>query len=332
MAERAWRYDPLRPGAWQRLWLRLVVDAATLPRLPEARARVLRHLDRWRPRPVAATVPRVTAIQDFDARLAALHARFCDLPGAVVAFSGGVDSAMLLHACQKALGQERVLAITARSPSLPAAELDAAVAVARELGARHLVVETHEMERSEYRRNAPDRCFFCKSELFEVIARELAPLPEARWPVVYGAIADDLHDHRPGHVAARQRGVLAPLADAGLTKDDVRRYSRAHGLSTAEKPSFACLSSRIPYGTPVEPETLRRLEAAEAVLRGLGFEQFRVRHHGTVARVELLPDALERAVLVHREAIVAGIRAAGYTYVALDLVGYRTGAMNEVLR
>jgi uncharacterized protein len=263
--------------------------------------------------------------------LAALDANLRALPGAVVAFSGGVDSAALLHACARVLAG-RVLAITADSPSLPRVELDEAGRFARELGVRHLIVATHELARPGYRRNDGDRCYHCKTELFAAIDAELRGKPEAAWPVLYGAIADDLADHRPGARAAAERGVRAPLAEAGWRKDDVRAYCRAHGLAVAHKPSFACLASRIPYGTEVEPAVLARIEAAEAVLRSLGYGQFRVRHHGDVARVELLPEDISRAAQHDRERITAGIRAAGYAYVALDLAGYRTGAMNEVLR
>ncbi|MHC4512882.1 MAG: ATP-dependent sacrificial sulfur transferase LarE [Planctomycetota bacterium] len=253
------------------------------------------------------------------------------LPGAVVAFSGGVDSAMLVHACAHALG-DRVLAVTADSPSLPRAELLEALAFAREHRVHHRILETRELQRTGYRANGSDRCYFCKTELFEVMGQELREMTEGGWPVLYGAIADDVQDHRPGSKAAAEHGVLAPLADVGLSKADVRRYSREHGLPTADKPSFACLSSRVPYGTAIDKKMLNQLERAEQVLRDLGYKQFRVRHHGPVARIELLPEELARAVLEDRDRILQGVREAGYAYVSLDLAGYRTGAMNEVLR
>lgn len=265
----------------------------------------------------------------YETRIEALLAALRALPGAVVAFSGGVDSAALVFACRLALG-ERVLAVTAVSASLPDEELAEARAFCAAHGLRHELVRTRELARAGYRRNAPDRCFHCKDELFGTLAAALAGRPEAGWPVLYGAIADDLAEHRPGGAAARAHGVRAPLAEAGLSKADVRRFSRSHGLGTAEKPAFACLASRVPYGTPVDAALLARLAAAEAVLRNLGYRQFRVRHHDTVARVELLPEDLPRA-LAERHAIQAGIAKAGYTYVALDLLGYRAGAMNEVL-
>jgi uncharacterized protein len=213
---------------------------------------------------------------------------------------------------------------------LPRTELSLAREFTAAHGIRHLVIQTQELRREGYRRNAPDRCYFCKSELFETMIAEL----EGRkwdWPLLYGAIADDLSDHRPGARAASEHRVLAPLADAQLSKEDVRRYSREHGLSTAEKPSFACLSSRVPYGTAIDRELLQKIESAEELLRRLGFTQFRVRHHGNLARVELPPDDLERALQL-RSQISAGIRAVGYAYVTLDLLGYRTGSMNEVLQ
>ena len=263
--------------------------------------------------------------------LGALRRELSRLDSVVVAFSGGVDSAMLLHALRAAFA-ERVLAVTADSPSLPRAELDDARAFTALYGVRHEIVATDELARPGYTANASDRCYFCKTELFETIARHFVGRGERDWPVLYGAIADDLLDHRPGARAAAEHGIRAPLADAGWTKADVRRYSHEHGLPTADKPSFACLASRVPYGTTVDAAVLRKLEAAEAVLRALGFRQFRVRHHGDVARVELLPDDFASAVAQHRDAIVGGIRAAGYVYVALDLRGYRSGSMNEVLR
>lgn len=264
----------------------------------------------------------------FATKVAALQRQLAALPGAVVAFSGGVDSTMLLHACVAALGA-RTVAVTADSPSLPRAELAECCALAQELGARHVVLPTAELERAAYRQNGGDRCYHCKKELFVAVAQRRAEIGPEPWPVLYGAIVDDLGDHRPGHRAAAEHGVLAPLIDCGFAKVDVRRYSREHGLRTADKPSFACLSSRVPVGTAIDRELLQRIERAEAVLRSHGFRQFRVRHHGDVARLELGPDELARAVAL-REPLAAGIRAAGYRYVALDLLGYRHGSMNQV--
>ncbi|MBL8729214.1 MAG: ATP-dependent sacrificial sulfur transferase LarE [Planctomycetes bacterium] len=270
-----------------------------------------------------------TASLSYEQKLAHLRGALAALPGAVVAFSGGVDSTALLHACVAALG-ERSVAVTADSPSLPRAELAEAEALAREIGARHVVLPTHELERPGYRANAGDRCFHCKNELFVTVAQQRASIAPADWAVVYGAITDDLGDHRPGQQAAADHGVGAPLVDAGMGKDDVRRYSREHGLRTADKQSFACLSSRVPYGTPIDAAVLQRIERAEAVLRELGFRQFRVRHHDRLARVEVGPDELPRAFEL-RATLGERIEAAGYLYVALDVFGYRSGSLNDLL-
>jgi uncharacterized protein len=262
-------------------------------------------------------------------KVALLKAQLARLPGAVVAFSGGVDSTMLLHACRAALG-DRCVAVTADSPSLPRAELADATALARDLGVRHVILPTHELDRTEYRANAGDRCYHCKKELFVTVAMRRAEIGPEAWPVTYGAIVDDLGDHRPGQRAAAEHHVLAPLIDAGFAKVDVRRYSREHGIRTADKPSFACLSSRVPYGTSIDAPLLSQIERAEQVLRGLGFRQFRVRHHGDVARIELAPEEMPHA-MAHREALTSAVQAAGYAFVALDLAGYRSGSMNKVL-
>ena len=273
--------------------------------------------------PATATLP-------YEQKLARLREDLAALRGAVVAFSGGVDSSALLHACAGVLG-DRVVAVTADSPSLPRVELQEAMAVASEIGVRHVILPTHELERPEYRANAGDRCYHCKKELFVTVAQQRTTIAPADWAVVYGAITDDLGDHRPGQRAAAEHEVVAPLVDAGFDKQDVRRYSRDAGLRTADKPSFACLSSRIPPGMPVDAASLARIEAAEDALRGLGFRQFRVRHHAEVARVEVGEDELERA-FAQRLEIGARLRAAGYTFVALDVFGYRTGSLNALLR
>lgn len=271
--------------------------------------------------PAAAALP-------YEQKVDALHTALRQWPGAVVAFSAGVDSTMLLHACRQALGL-RVVAVTADSPSLPRAELAEARQLAAELGVRHVVLPTDELAQPGYRANAGDRCYFCKQELFVVVARQRAAIAPADWPVAYGAITDDLGDHRPGQRAAAEHGVRAPLVDAGFGKVDVRRYSRDHGLRTADKQSFACLSSRVPFGTPIDREVLARIERAEQVLRDLGFRSFRVRHHDSVARIEVGQDELERAFAV-REALRQGVQRAGYAFVALDLFGYRSGAFNSL--
>jgi pyridinium-3,5-biscarboxylic acid mononucleotide sulfurtransferase len=252
------------------------------------------------------------------------------MDGVVVAFSGGVDSTLLLAAAVEALG-ENTLAITGRSPSIPAREMDEARSLAEGLGARHRFVETREMENPQYRANPPDRCYHCKHVLFETllaVAREEG-LPQ----VVEGSNADDRGDYRPGSGAIRDLAIRSPLAEVGLSKDEIRALSRARELPTWNKPAMACLASRIPYGEEITPERLGRVERSEVSLRELGFVQLRVRDHGDVARIELSEAELGRMVDEDlRGQVVVALKAAGYRYVALDLQGYRTGAMNEVLK
>ena len=241
----------------------------------------------------------------------------------VVAFSGGVDSTFLLAVAVDCLG-ENALAVTGVSPSLAEAERDEAAALARRLGARHRWIETGELAQPGYVANAPDRCYHCKSDLFERL-QAVARAEGYPW-VVEGANLDDLGDVRPGRQAAREQRVRSPLLEAGLDKAAIRQLSRALGLPTWEKPAMACLASRIPHGIPVTIERLGQVERAEAALRSLGFRSVRVRHHETIARIELPPD--ERARLldptVARQA-VQGVKAAGYQFVVLDLEGYRPG-------
>ncbi len=241
----------------------------------------------------------------------------------LVAFSGGVDSTFLLAAAVECL-RENVLAVTGLSPSIPATEREEAAALARRLGASHRCIETGEMERAGYVANGPDRCFFCKTDLFERL-QELAQAESYAW-VVDGSNLDDLSDIRPGREAARRQGVRSPLAEAGLTKAAIRALSRAMGLPTWDKPAMACLASRIPQGTPVTIQRLSQVEAAEAALKELGFRQIRVRHHETIARIELPPE--ERSRLLDpalADEVVRRLKAAGYQFVVLDLEGYRPG-------
>jgi pyridinium-3,5-biscarboxylic acid mononucleotide sulfurtransferase len=248
----------------------------------------------------------------------------------LVAYSGGVDSAYLAWAASAARG-DRVLCVTADSPSYPRRHRDLAVRIAREFGLRHEFVQTEEMERPEYRANPANRCYYCKHELFT----HLAEIARHRGlaVVVDGNNADDRGDYRPGRQAAREFGVRSPLDEADLTKLEIRELSREAGLPTADEPASACLSSRIPYDSEVTEPKLEMIERAEEALRVLGFRVFRVRHHDTLARLEI--DRAEMARALEPElntAIVRDLKAAGYKYVSLDLQGYRTGSLNEVLR
>ena len=248
----------------------------------------------------------------------------------VVAFSGGVDSTFLARAAKDALGDGATL-VTADSETYPASELEETRRLAAHLGMRQEVIRTHELERPEYARNASDRCFHCKEELFT----RLAPIARAGGSaqVIYGANMDDLGDHRPGMKAAEARGVRAPLIEAGLWKAEIRAMSRELGLPTWDKPSFACLSSRFQYGDPITAEKLRRVDEAEAFVRGLGFRQFRVRDHDRLARLELAPEEMARLWQEDRHgAIVRRFRELGYLYVTLDLQGFRSGSANEALK
>jgi len=249
--------------------------------------------------------------------------------GAVVAFSGGVDSALLLAAARQALG-DRALAAIGRSPSYPAREHAAALELASQIGARHVTVDPGELADPRYRSNPADRCFICKGTLFRALlalARR-----EGLAAVVEGSNADDAHDYRPGMKAARELGVRAPLMEVGLTKLEIRELARGLGLPVWDKPSLACLASRIPYGTPITEEKLGRIDRAEEALRGLGLQQVRVRDHGDVARIEVEPATLARLLDGElRQAVVGAVKSAGYRYVSLDMEGYRTGSMNEAL-
>jgi len=255
-----------------------------------------------------------------------LRAILTGMEGCVIGFSGGVDSTLLFAVAAELLG-ERALAVTATSQTYPERELNEARELAGRIGGRHLVIVSEELEIPEFRDNPRNRCYYCKKELFGKL-RVIADR-EGLQHVLDGTNIDDAGDHRPGRTAAAELGVRSPLEEAGFTKQDIRDLSRTLGLPTWDKPAFACLSSRFPYGTAITPARVGQVGRAEESLRSLGFRTLRVRYHGSVARIELGEGEFELATGIHRNDIVRVVKAAGFTYVALDLQGYRTGAMNE---
>lgn len=248
----------------------------------------------------------------------------------VVAFSGGVDSAYLAWVASDVLA-DRCLAVTADSPTAPRDQLEEASAFARHYNIRHEVIQTFEMDNPEYRQNDSKRCFHCKTELFGRLEEFMKDRP--RGLVLDGTNCDDLGDYRPGRAAAKNFQVRSPLVEAGLNKAEIRELSRRAGLPTWDKPAFACLGSRFPYGSEITPEKLDKVGRGEQVLKRLGFRVFRVRHHDTIVRLEIGPEELPRALNVKMAALLTDeFKKIGYQYVTLDLEGYRSGAMNEVLR
>jgi uncharacterized protein len=255
--------------------------------------------------------------------------KLAEIPSLIVALSGGADSAYLAWAAQRALGT-RALSVTALSPSYSAHDRNIVEDFVRAQNIHHQFVETREMENPAYRANAADRCFYCKDELFSVL--DALALQRGFTATAYGVNADDTLDFRPGHRAAKEHRVLAPLLDVGMRKSEIRALSQRAGLPTWDRPASACLASRVPYGTEVTPERLALVERGEAALRSLGFRQFRVRLHDKLARVEIAPDEMPRALSPDMAATIAKeLKAAGFAYVSLDLEGYRQGSLNETL-
>lgn len=273
---------------------------------------------------------RTTTNSALAAKAAHLRGILAGYESVLVAFSGGVDSAYLAIAAAGALGP-RALAVTADSPSYPDTHRQLALSIAREFSLAHEVIHTAELDRPEYRANPANRCYYCKDELYgrlSAVARE-----RGLAVIVDGNNADDRGDYRPGRQAAREHGVKSPLDEAGLTKDEIRELSRLEGLESWDEPASACLSSRIPYGLEVTGSALRQIERAEQVMRDLGFRIYRVRHHDTVARLEVARSEMARALDPEVNAqLVSAIKALGYQYVSLDLQGYRLGSLNEALR
>jgi len=263
-----------------------------------------------------------------NSKIGRLNSILSGLKSGIVAFSGGIDSTLLLFIAKQALGDE-VVAITAVSPSLPTAEREETQRLASQIGVKHVFIESTEAQDQRYLENSPERCYFCKNDVYTHI---MTYAQEHGYHFVMdGTNADDVDDHRPGRKAAREHGVRSPLQEAGITKKEIRALAREYGLPNWNKPAAACLSSRVPYGTAITLESLSQIEQAEAALRTMGFGQLRVRHHQQVARVEVDPEEFP-LILDSRDNIVSALKSVGYAYVTLDLAGFRSGSMNEVLK
>ncbi|HHV18039.1 MAG TPA: ATP-dependent sacrificial sulfur transferase LarE [Thermoanaerobacterales bacterium] len=266
-----------------------------------------------------------------EQKLDNLKQRIVELKRVVVAFSGGVDSTFLLKICLDALGRDHVLAVTAHSEAISEKEFMESQGLANLLNAKQIIIQSEELNIPGISDNPPERCYFCKRELFNkfiAVARD-----EGYYFVVEGSNFSDAEDFRPGMVAIQELGIISPLKEVGLTKDEIRKASKEMGLPTWNKPSYACLFSRFPYGEKITREKLKRVSQAEDFLRDLGFYQFRVRSHGDLARIEVLPEEIKRFFEQSlRDTITKALRKLGFTYITLDMAGYRTGSMNEELK